>query len=283
MPKIAVVIVNYNGLNDTIECIRSIYKSTISIKVIVVDNASKNNEALSLVQLFPQVHVIQSNQNLGFAGGNNLGIKWALDNNYEYIALLNNDTIVNDDTFEILIDEAKKELVTMPYMFYFYDKSEIWFNGGFINKFTGNAECKIRKNNNNFINGCCFCMHKKIWETTGLLDDSYFMYNEDTEFSLRLCKIGIKCFVIPQSIIYHKVGKSSGGGSSPLSIYYITRNRIRCIKKYPYFFCWTALPFTIITRFMWMLKYFILRKKEWRYFYKGVCDGLKGIGGKVDL
>ena len=100
--KIAVVLVNYNGLSDTLDCIDSLYKSTVPLKVIVIDNASKDDETYFVSQKYPDVKVFRQEENLGFAGGNNIGIRWALDNGYEYIALLNNDTVIDSTLFKFI-------------------------------------------------------------------------------------------------------------------------------------------------------------------------------------
>lgn len=280
---IAIILVNYNGLKDTFECLRSLEESSIPLQAIVIDNASKENEAFLISKSFPNVHVIRSEENLGFSGGNNLGIKWALDCGYKYIALLNNDTIVQRNTFELLKTVTDTNTVALPIIYYHSIPTDVWFGGGYINKFTGNALHKERSCNMNFVNGCCFMACREIWIKVGFLDESYFMYNEDTDFSIRLQNNEVRISLVPKAVIYHKVGMSSGGVLSPLNIYYVTRNRIRVIRKHLGYFHWTALPFTIVTRLMWMAKYFLQGKKEWKYFYQGVRDGMKGIEGKVEL
>lgn len=288
MHSLAIILVNYNGLDDTVDCIKSLQESDYPVKIYVVDNASKEDETIQLAKLFSDVSFIRSEQNLGFAGGNNLAIKVALEKKFDYIALLNNDTIVLKDTFKNLMDLADEETVVAPVMNYYSHPREAWFSGGFINRWTGNAkhlrdEISSAYLNISFATGCCFIAHRSIWEKTGLLDDEYFMYNEDEDFCVRLMLNDFKIKVVKNALIYHKVGKSCGGEISRFQIYYMSRNRIRVIRKFPHYFHWTALPFTIITRFLWMVKFLIQRKKDWIFFYRGVRDGIKGVGGKVVL
>ncbi len=282
---IAVILVNYNGLSDTIDCLNSIGEQTLPIQAIVVDNASKENEALIIQKQFPKVKTIRSNNNLGFAGGNNVGIQWALNNNFEYIALLNNDTILDCQLFEYLLNEVEENAIVAPYMYYHSNPQHLWYGGGEINRWTGNAKHFYTNKNKqhpfecSFITGCCFMAHRNIWGKIGLLDESYFMYNEDTDYSIRLLQKKVKIKIVPQAKLWHKVGKSSGGKKSALSIYYTTRNRLQIVKKYKSFFKATAYPFSVITRYLWIFLMKLKGKNEWRAFYRGIKDAQKGITG----
>lgn len=284
----AVVLVNYNGLSDTLDCIDSLHKSTVPLKIIVIDNASKDDETYFISQKYPDVKVFRQEENLGFAGGNNIGIQWALDNDYEYIALLNNDTIIDPKLFESLKAEAGQNTVVAPYMYCHSAPDELWYGGGHIDRWTGNAKHIYAPSENmqpfesTLVTGCCFMAHRTIWEKTGLLDDSYFMYNEDTDFCIRLMQNGFKMKTVPQAKLWHKVGKSSGGEASPLSCYYITRNRLHLLKIYKDFFKPTAYPFTVLTRYIWILRMMIAGKKESaKAFSQGIKDAKNGIMGVV--
>lgn len=282
----AIILVNYNGLNDTIECIRSLAHSSVPAQIIVVDNCSKMDEAAIIAQMFLDVKTIRLNKNLGFAGGNNVGIQWALDNDFEYIVLLNNDTIVQNDFLEKLLSEADEETIAVPYMYYHAIPNELWYGGGRVNKWTGNVQhvYKPRKSGEpftcSFVTGCCFLAHCSIWQKIGLLADSFFMYHEDTDFSIRLMQHGVKIKVVPSAKIFHKVGKSSGGYESSFCIYYNTRNRLHIISTYKSFFYMTAKPFTLLSRLVRMVSLIIRRKKEWRAYYKGICDACDNVMGE---
>jgi len=281
--ELVVILVNYNGLSDTIECIRSIKQSSVKSKIVVVDNASKQNESLAINELFPDVQTFRSEQNLGFAGGNNVGIKWALENKFKYIALLNNDTIIERNMFEKLLQHAARDCAVAPFMYYYSSPQKIWFGGGEVNKIKGNPEHFDKEKDGcfrcSFLTGCCFLMHRDIWESIGLLDELYFMYHEDTDYSIRLIQNGISLMVVPEAKLYHKVGKSSGDRQSAFSIYYNTRNRILILRKYKSFFYPTAYIFTLMSRTMRMLMLALKGRSEWKAFYSGMRDALKGMTG----
>lgn len=288
MIKLAVILVNYNGIDDSIDCIRSLKKSSIPLTIIIVDNASSKDESIKLKDLFPDIYTMRSEINLGFAGGNNIAIKWALENNFDYIALLNNDTIVKNNTFEELCKYAGHNDIVAPYMYYYSNPKELWYAGGFINHWSGNATHNKKEKKHDiacctFATGCCFLAHRNVWEKVGLLDESYFMYNEDVDYCIRLLSLNVVIKTNPKASIYHKVGKSCGGEISSFQIYYMTRNRILVIKKFPHFFHITAMPFTILSRILWGIKFFFQGKKEWTFFFKGIRDGIKGVKGKVNL
>ena len=281
--KLAVILVNYNGLSDTVECIRSIKQSSVKSKIVVVDNASKQNESLAINELYPDVQTFRSEQNLGFAGGNNVGIKWAIENKFEYIALLNNDTIIESNMLEVLLQHASRDSVVVPFMYYYSSPRKIWFGGGRVNKIKGNPEHFEKEKKGkffcSFLTGCCFLMHRNIWESVGFLDETYFMYHEDTDYSIRLIQKGFNIMVVPDAKLYHKVGKSSGNRESAFSIYYNTRNRILILKKYKSFFYPTAYIFTLLSRTMRMMMLALKGRKEWKAFYGGVRDALQGKTG----
>lgn len=286
--NIAVVLVNYNGLSDTLDCIGSLGDSAIPLKIIVIDNASKNDETDFIRDKYPDVKTFRLEQNLGFAGGNNVGIKWALENDYDYIALLNNDTVIDSKLFENLLAEANGNTVVAPYMYYHGSPKDLWYGGGNLNRWTGNAKHIYTFSEKPFectlVTGCCFMAHRSIWEKVGMLDDSYFMYNEDADYSIRLMQNGIRLKVVPQAKLWHKVGKSSGGETSPFSCYYITRNRLHLLKTYRNFFKLTAYPFTILTRYLWILRMLKAGKKNSaKAFMQGIKDFKKGLMGKIDF
>lgn len=289
--KVAAVLVNYNGYAYSFDTIKSLEKSVLAPKIILVDNNSENNEADALSKAFPDIIVIPSYENLGFAGGNNLGIKYALQTGYEYILLINNDTIVDPDMISELVKYANPQRVVSPIIFYNNDKDKIWFAGGKINRMTGNTVhiLQDRKINSgkltvcSFLSGCCMLIHRDIFNRVGFLDDTYFMYYEDADFSIRLKKYNIELLMDPKAKLWHKVGASSGGNESFLSTYYLTRNRLILIKKYPEEFSKIAYVFSIITRYFRMIQFYIRNKRSWRAFMLGISDAKKNIMGNINL
>ena len=291
----AVILVNYNGLTDSIDCIESICKTdnAANLKIVLVDNASKVNEADIIKEKYPDIQTIRSEVNGGFSYGNNLGIRWALDNGYKYITLLNNDTVVAPDMFIKLEKYCDEKSVAAPKMYYYSQPNVIWYGGGEINKKTGNAEhthmnCEdtfdeekmlskgIRKCT--FVTGCCVMVKAETFRKVGLLEEDYFMYCEDTDFCIRLQQAGIYITYVPAARLWHKISASTGGSGSPFSTYYMTRNRLRYIKKHEVYFDKGAYTFSFASRVVRMLQ--SSDKNVKRAFKDGISDHLKGIMGR---
>lgn len=295
MKTVAVLLVNYNGINDTIECINSLLKSqtAANIRIVIVDNASKNDEAGTLEKLYPDVHIIKSKENLGFGGGNNLGIKYLMDQDIDYILMLNNDTIVAEDMIDKLISADNGRCVCLPKMYYYDYPETIWYGGGYINKATGNAKhfqmnCIDKNSKDETVMSCtfacftCVLIRKDIIKDVGLFDEDYFIYCDDTDYSLRLLENSINILYIPSAHLWHKVSKSSGGLGSAASEYYITRNRFIYLKAHKKYFAFSAFTFSLISRYIRIAQYAVLGRKNWRSIYKGIKDYFKGVRGRVD-
>lgn len=281
--NIAVIMVNYNGAKDTVECLRSIQKSKIVVDAIVVDNASEGDDGEKIAREFPDAKVIISTENLGYAGGTNLGIRYALNKKYEYITLLNNDTIVDKNMFIELQRVANKNLVVLPVMYYYDLPQKIWYAGGIINKHTGVvkhieqiAYTQEDRYYCEFATGCCMMLHHNIIEKIGMLDERFFMYCEDEEYSLRLTKHNISIAVIPTAKLWHKIAQSSGKNSRFFE-YYNSRNRMLCIRKYNDFFCWSAYIYSVITRVIKMFRYLVKKDEKYKSYMYAIVDASKEL------
>lgn len=291
--KIAIILVNYNGISDTIECIKSINNiKNKNYKIIVVDNASENFEAERIKTEFPEIELIKSNDNLGFSAGNNLGIMYAIKNEYEYILLLNNDTIIDPDMINNLLMYSNNKTITVPKMYYYYDNKRIWYGGGNINKYTGRAiHNNMDKLDNDlvesveecsFATGCCMLIHTDIIKKIGGLNEKYFMYCEDTEYSLKALTNGIKIVYVPKAKLWHKVSKSTGGAVSAFSVYYMTRNRFMYMKEYKNYFYIFAYYFTLFTRYIRIIQYKMKNDDMYKVIKKAIKDYRNEIIGRVD-
>lgn len=235
--SVFIVLVNYNGMKHTIECVESIRKINYpNHKVIVVDNNS-DEPVDYLQQKYPEVEVIRSNTNLGFAGGNNLGIKSALENKADYILLLNNDTTVEVDFLDILINrmELYGADVVCPRIVNYYNREIIMYAGGDISKFKGGVTIydNIRKHDRRitFAHGCCMLLKSDVFKNVGLLPEEYFLYYEDTAYSAKLQQHGCVIYYIEDAVIYHKESVSTHKGSDDFQYYFI-RNRLTFVKQY---------------------------------------------------
>lgn len=288
--KIAVILVNYNGLNDTLACLASLEKSVLPIQPIVVDNASKYDEGSSISSKFPNTIVIKTDINKGFSGGNNIAIKYALENNFDYICLLNNDTEVSPNLFEKMLLKCDENTLIAPLIYYYNKPDIIWSAGGDILPNKGNVGHRYIDTKENITNdyectfatGCCWFAHRNLFKEIGLLSEEYFMYCEDTDYCLRLLQKKKKILFVHDAILWHKVSSSSGGEMSPFSVYYMTRNRFYILNKFPDSFAYTALPYTLFSRIIRIFQYAITGNIVWKSMIKGICDYYKGVKGKAD-
>lgn len=249
--EIYIILVNYNSCNCTIECINSLEKTNEDIQIIIVDNASSDNsyqELMKNISKYNNCIILESENNVGFAGGNNIGIKYALEHGAEYLLLLNNDTEVEPDFLKQLLIDYKGNTIRSPKINYYDYPDESWYEAGEFdqNKCIVKNKKSDKRCNVTFASGCCMLISKKIIDTIGFLDEEYFMYYEDVDYCLKAMKEGIKIEYVPESVIYHKVGKSSGGSKSNLSVYYTNRNRFYIIHKYKLGIMCKA--YTVITR-----------------------------------
>jgi len=254
--QIAIIVLNYKGLEDTLDCIQSIEKvnkSTYSLKIIVVDNASGDGSSEALSKL-KYIEFIASPKNLGYSGGMNLGIEFALKRNANYVILLNNDTYVDENFIENLLKTAKSADIISPKIYFApgsefhkgrYKKSDlgrvIWYAGGkidwenIIGIHEGVDEIdkgQFKSKKISLATGCCMMVSSEVFKKIGLFDEKYFLYVEDMDFCYRAHRAGYKILFSSKSVIWHKNASSAGGSGSELQDYYITRNRLLFGFKY---------------------------------------------------
>lgn len=288
--KIWVVIINYRGAQDTIDCIKSIDNQTVVPSVVVVDNASPDDSFLTLQKsLFGRTNItlLRANDNDGFAAGNNIGIKYALKKNAEYILLLNNDTITDPQLIESFLRNTSPDTAISPRINYYSKKNTIWYAGGRIEHLTARAkhigQNQIDTYNNNtspvptdFLTGCCIWLPVSVIMNVGFMDEDYFMYIEDVDFSLKLKEHGIKLVFLPEALIWHKVGASSGTGSK-FTEYYGNRNRILLLRKHH--FPASAWFFTLFSRFLLFVRGIILNNNQ-KIIGLALFDAARDFRGK---
>ena len=241
-PLVYIILINWNGLDDTLECLESLKKiSYKNYKIIVVDNGSKNNQADVIKHNFPNIELIKNEENKGFVIANNQGIRLAVENDADYILLLNNDTVVKRNFLNILIDygEKNKKVGILGPKILYYNSEKVWSMGGKISYLTGISimigKGKDTKEYNkiiepDFVTGCAMLIKKEIIKKIGLLDPIYFAYYEDSDYCFRVKKAGYKIKVVPESTIWHKKSASAGiKGSNkitPTQAYLWARNGI---------------------------------------------------------
>jgi GT2 family glycosyltransferase len=245
----AVVIVNWNGRHFLESCLRSVYaQEPAPDRVIVVDNGSSDGSLEYLRTAWPAVVVVEAGTNLGFSGGNNLGISDALAAGADYILLLNNDAELAPGAFGELLSALRgaghEVWAASPKILYRSRPDVIWSAGGRFDWWRGLSLDRgwnevdrgqyDRPELMEFANACCLLVRARVFRDVGLLDDGYFMYFEDSEFSARAGRAGARVSYRPAARVLHEVQGTTGtsiGGSSPMALYYWTRNRGRFISR----------------------------------------------------
>ena len=240
---LSIITINYNGLKDTCELIDTLPLEDKAIEVIVVDNASTQDEAIAIEQRYPKVKVIRSKENLGFAGGNNLGIQAA---HGKYLFFINNDTILRHHTsdFSHLInrlESSPKIGMVCPKIKFSWGDNPIQYAGYTpLSKITlRNRSIGCGETDNGqydtpyptpYAHGAAMMVKREVIEKAGLMPECYFLYYEELDWSMMIRRTGFDIWYEPACTIYHKESQTTGQ-SSPLRTYYITRNRLLFAKR----------------------------------------------------
>ncbi len=263
-PLVYIVVLTWNGKDDTLECLRSLRDVTYSnFKILVVDNASADGTAAAVIEEFPDVEVVINKSNLRFAGGNNVGIQKALDHGAKYIMLLNNDTVVEKNFLNNLLDAAEKNsFVGMagPKIFFHDDPRRIWYAGGKIEWWKGwishvgvrqidNGQYNIQSETD-YITGCCVLVKSEVIQQIGMLDESYYIYGEDADWCIRTARAGYILLYVPAAVVWHKLSVSSGGHLSWFKNWNKLKSQIRLLARYARWYHWLTIPFGFAANFL---------------------------------
>ena len=218
VPKVYVIVLNWNGWSDTAACLSSLQQlSYENFRVVVVDNDSTDDSCARLRAAFPWANVVEAGKNLGFAGGCNFGMRPALVDGAEFVWLLNNDTTVAPDALTALVDKALSApdigaVGSAIYCAHDPEQLESW-GGGRINFILGRSRpllMPVADERVEFITGASLLLSRKVIETVGQLDEGFFMYWEDADYCLRLRDAGWRLAVAGQSKVWHKGSASIG-------------------------------------------------------------------------
>jgi hypothetical protein len=241
-PSLAIVVLNWNGAEDTLACLASLRASTVPAYVIVVDNGSTDDSVHRITAAHPD-EIVRMTENCGYAVGNNAGLRLALDSGFDVIAVLNNDTIVAPDTFSLLLDELppSQHRAVGPDIRYADRPEESWFAGGVIDKGGPRplqpeelADDQRSPRPTPWLSGCCIVARRETWEHVGLFDPRYFLSFEDCDWSLRAVQNGVSLYVVTSGVIRHRVSSSTRQSSTAwlLSNYYFVCNGLRFETRY---------------------------------------------------
>jgi GT2 family glycosyltransferase len=252
LPKVSIIILNWNGLQDTLECIESVFKLNYeNYEIVIVDNGSSDDSAENIKKIYPTITIIKNSKNLGYTGGNNLGIRYALKNGSDYVWLLNNDTIVEKDSLKYLIktfDTSKEVGLVSPIIYYYNAPEKIQFCGWVVDW----MNCEVKEPSANeiiikkeFIEGRDVCLwgtalviKSDVIKKIGFLDEKYFAYWEDIDYSIKALRAGFRNVIEINSHIYHKVTEKR----KPHYYYFMARNEyimwvqyLTSFKKFTFF------------------------------------------------
>ena len=285
--QISIITINYNGLKDICELIDTLPLEDQSIEVIVVDNASKEDEATLIEQCYSQVIVIRSKENLGFAGGNNLGIKAARG---KYLFFINNDTLLRPQTSDLRLlinrlESSPKIGAVCPKIRFAWGNYPIQFAG-----YTPLSKITMRNQaigcgeqdkgqydiarTTPYAHGAAMMVKREAIKNAGMMPECYFLYYEELDWSLMMRRAGYNIWYEPAMTVYHKESQTTGQ-QSPMRTYYITRNRLLFVKRnnpnasrylsYLYLICMVACRD--------LLKYTLQRRFDLvKAVNRGICD-----------
>jgi len=306
MKHVVVSLLNYNGKKNTLDCLESlknVKRDNFKLTIVVVDNASTDgslkeiqNAKFKMQNHNLKVEIIGNKMNLGFSGGHNVTIRYGLENEADYVLILNNDTYVDENFLEELLKVAEEDSkigILIPKIYFApgfeyhkdrYSKNEIgkvfWYAGGkmdwanVVGHHRGVDEVDEgqfdKTEETELATGCCMLIKKEVFKNVGLFDDKYFLYYEDSDLSIRAKSKGFKIVYVPNSIIWHKNARSAGGSGSKLQDYYITRSRLLFGFRYAPI----RSKFALFRESLGIL----FRGRQWQK--KGVLDFYKGTLGK---
>lgn len=243
-PSVTAVVLNWCGESVTAACLRSLLASDYpALEVLLVDSASPDGSGTALHAAFPDLPYLQTPTNLGYAGGNNRGIEWALERGCDYILIINNDTEVAPDAVRQLVDVASADArvgAVAPKILYHAAPDRIWFGGGEFRRTRAlgvhysegqrDGERLAPPREVTFLTGCCLLLPAPVLRAIGGFQEDFFAYVEDVELSLRLRQAGYLLLYAPSARVLHHV-PLDGELPSPFQIYHRDRNRRRLVRR----------------------------------------------------
>ena len=258
LKAVGIVLLNWNGWRDTVECLASLQKLSYSnFRVIVVDNGSTDDSVQQIRDSFSTITVIEVKQNLGFAGGCNFGIRHALENGAEYVWLLNNDTTVDSCALGAMVKMAESDPKLGAVGSAIYSAAEagrlVAWGGGHVNFWLGRSRhflTSVPNNKIDFLTGASLLLRRAALESVGLLDEEFFMYWEDGDYCFRLRQAGWTLAVAGDSLVWHKEQGSVGKKSARLDGYF-TSSAARFFARHspiPVFSIWSGVILRIAKR-----------------------------------
>jgi GT2 family glycosyltransferase len=248
MHRWAIIVLSWNGRDDTLACLASLAEvDWPGLDVICVDNGSSDGSPGAVRERFPAVTLIENGRNLGYAGGNNVGIRAALDRGADWVLLLNNDATLAPDAVRQLdaVATMRRKAGILGGKVLFADPpDQVWFAGQRFNAalgYSGRPRGFRKPDGPRYdqveavdrVVGACMAVSRELTEAIGLFDDDLFAYVEDVDWSLRAREAGFEVLLVPKALAWHRVAASSGGATvSTTSMYYGVRNTIVVCERH---------------------------------------------------
>lgn len=291
-PEVAVLVLNWNGLADTVECLSSLKKQSYeNLCIYLVDNASSDESVWHIREKYPDIIIIENDRNLGFAGGNNVGIRRALSDGSDYTLLLNNDIIFRQkNAIENLVQtmEINSDIgILSPLILELANDGSVWFERGVINWSTGfvghifTTPNNFQLINNDYVPFASVLIRADVFEDVGLLPEEYFLYYEDADYCLAVRDVGYKVMTDRSCKVYHKVSSSAGKTHGPISSYYVARNRWLFARHHPDRInpaFYLHYPYWLMTRLAYRL--YLGELSGVVAFFRGAVDAMRNVTGK---
>jgi GT2 family glycosyltransferase len=264
-PLVVIVVLNWNGRADTLACLRSLSRCSYpNARILAVDNGSADGSEEAVRGAFPDLPLLQTGANLGFAGGNNVGIAWALEQGADWVLLLNNDTEVEPGLLTAMMERARRDAgvgVVGASIEYFDSPGRLWAYGGgrfnlasgrvrHIQRVVGDEQLLTRGHVHFYVTGCAMLLRRDLLERVGALDTSYFHFCEDADLCLRAEQAGYTIAVAAEARLRHKVSATTRV-SSPAFLYYNLRSRLRLVQRFGPPGSPGALAFTLLWMRLW--------------------------------
>ncbi len=292
-PRVSIILLNYNRAEDTAECIESLRNiSYDNYDILVIDNCSSDNSYSILKEKYPEYRHYRTGENSGYTGGINFGFGIAVEDNPDYILVINNDTVAEPGFLSAMVSEMEKNknaAAAGGLIIAEHDRDTIWFGGGKMVRYRGLAvhidkgRSRSLKTINktkevDFITGCLTLYRTEYLIKCGFENEAYFMYLDDIELSARITRKGYKLLYVPEAVIYHKV---LGEMESPFKLYYSTRNRLRLINDTDYFILkYIAVIYFLLVISGKILVWSFINKKFAKVARLAMSDYFRGISGR---
>jgi GT2 family glycosyltransferase len=295
-PSVYTIVLNYNNYADTVETIESVLSLRYDSNFILLIENSSDKKIIQKIRItYPNLAIIENKKNLGYAGGNNIGIQAAIASGAEYIFLLNNDVILEKDVLEKCVSAMEKSPgcgACQPVIVASQNKGITWSAGtqlffGYPRLFLKGT--KLQKNGIKTapfgLVGCAILFRRTALQKTGLFDEDLFLFHEETDWCIRAKKMNFALLIISNAIVCHKISTTIGMFSK-IYLYYVGRNWLLVGKKnFSFSFYLYILSTEFLIRFPYYLYHGIKKGQIGmiKFYLRGVIDGIRGISGEAKL